>query len=56
MLMIWRMISLANIPLGVLPITVILNVSGTLNQFFPVAKLTAKSVEPTPVEKAPNAP
>ena len=35
---------------------IIFMVHGTLNQFFPVAAVIAKSVEPTPVEKTPKAP
>jgi len=43
-------------PLGKLPLITIFMVSGTRSQIFPVAKITAISLRPMPVARAPNAP
>ena len=54
--MMCRMMSLALAPAGSSPSISKRMVGGTLNQARPVAKPTPASVEPTPVENAPNAP
>jgi hypothetical protein len=51
-----RITSLEKTPAGNFPDKSILSVSGTLNQSLPYVIATAKSVDPTPVEKALRAP
>ena len=54
--MIWRIISLPLTHFAGFPFNTNFNAEGTLNQHLPVAIPAAISVEPIPVEKAPNAP
>ena len=53
---IWSIISFPLTHFPGLPFSINLIADGTLNQHFPVAMPAAISVEPIPVEKAPNAP
>ena len=54
--MILRITSLANTPGAGAPFRRMRRISGTRNQSRPVIRITARSVAPTPVPKAPKAP
>lgn len=51
-----RITSLPVTSSGFEPVSTTLMASGTLNHASPVAMATPRSVEPTPVQKAPTAP